>query len=193
MMAMHRAFAGLMAVLLAGVPAAAVRPAEPVPLPGLAPALARSAARAGHWQAAARLWRDLTVARPRDAAAWAGLGHALLALDQPADAALALDRAALIGPADAALWLDRGRAALALDDARAAHAAFAALTAARPDDARAWTGLGIAHDLAGDHTAAQAAYARALAIDPLNTAAQRNSALSRQIAAAAPPPAQVPQ
>ncbi len=173
----------LVLAMLAGSPAIAARPPRPeAAAPTLAPALARAAARAGQWQAAARLWRDLTIARPGDAAAWAGLGHALLALDQAEDAALALDRAATIGPVDAALWLDRGRAALALDDAAAAHDAFAALAAARPDDARAWTGLGIAHDLAGDHAAAQTAYGRALAIDPLNSAAQRNIALSRQLA-----------
>lgn len=167
---------------LAGPAVAAPPPSQAT----LAPALARAAGRAGQWQAAARLWRELTVARPADAAAWAGLGHALLALDRVEDAASALDRAAVLQPAgrkaDPDLLLDRGRAALALDDGAAARTAFAALAALRPADARAQTGLGIAYDMAGDHAAAQSAYARALDIDPLYEAARANMTLSRALA-----------
>lgn len=150
--------------------------------PAPAAALARAAARAGQWDAAARLWRARTEADSRDAMAWAGLGLALLQLDAPADAAAALDRAASLGTPLAALAWPRGQAALALGDAAAARQAFAALVAARPDDPRGWTGLGIAHDLAGAHGEAQAAYGRALALDPLQAAARHNLALSRQMA-----------
>ncbi len=146
---------------------AAAPPAEP----SLNSAMARAAARAGQWQAAARLWRLQTQAEPASGAAWAGLGQAL----------------------DAGLWLPRGRAALALGNAAAARAAFTAYTASRPDDARGWTGLGVALDLAEQHGEAQAAYARALAVDPLNPAARHNLALSQALSQAlARAPARAP-
>lgn len=156
---------------------AAAPPAEP----SLNSAMARAAARAGQWQAAARLWRLQTQAEPGSGAAWAGLGQALLEQGEAGDAAIALDRAALLLPTDAGLWLPRGRAALALGNAAAARAAFTAYTASRPGDARGWTGLGVALDLAEQHGEAQAAYARALAVDPLNPAARHNLALSQAL------------
>lgn len=159
-------------------------------------ALARAAAQAERWDTAARLWRDLTLARPDDAAAWAGLGHALLGLDRTDDAAAALDRAmALVpsvtafapgdaaqAPADTSLVLDRSRAALQQGDGATARRLFAALAARRPADPRVWTGLGVALDLGGRHGEAQQAYDRALALDPLDAAARANMAISRQLA-----------
>jgi Flp pilus assembly protein TadD len=109
------------------------------------------------------------------------LGQALLEDGEPGDAAIALERAALLLPGDAGLWLPRGRAALALGDHAAARAAFAAYTMSRPGDARGWTGLGVALDLAGAHGEAQTAYGRALAVDPLNRAARHNLALSQAL------------
>lgn len=155
--------------------------APPPERPAMSGVMARAAARAGQWQAAARLWRDQTLAQPASGEAWAGLGQALLEDGEPGDAAIALERAALLLPGDAGLWLPRGRAALALGDHAAARAAFAAYTMSRPGDARGWTGLGVALDLAGAHGEAQTAYGRALAVDPLNRAARHNLALSQAL------------
>jgi Flp pilus assembly protein TadD len=165
----------VLAILVAAAPALA----EPQAPPPLGEVMARAASRAGQWPAAARLWRQQTQAEPSNGQAWAGLGVALLEQGEAGDAAIALERAALLLPGDAGLWLHRGRAALALGQHEAARTAFAAFTASRPGDPRGWTGLGVAHDLAGDHAAAQTAYARALAVDPLNAAARHNLALSR--------------
>lgn len=168
---MMRALLALAAVLLVAA----------APAPALNTAMARAAARAGQWQAAARLWRAQTLAEPGSGEAWAGLGQALLEDGQAGDAAIALERAGSLLPGDAGLWLPRGRAALALDDPAAARAAFANYTMSRPTDARGWTGLGVALDLAGQHGEAQAAYGRALAVDPLNRAARHNLALSQSL------------
>lgn len=176
---MMRALLALGAVLLVA--------AEPAPAPALHSVMARAAARAGQWQAAARLWRAQTLAEPAGGEAWAGLGRALLEDGDASNAAIALERAAQLLPDDAGLWLPRGRAALALGDNTAAQAAFAAYTVSRPGDARGWTGLGVALDLLGQHGEAQAAYGRALAVDPLNRAARHNLALSQGLAALAAP------
>lgn len=177
---MRALFLSFLAVLLV---AAAPPAPETIPRSALTSVMARAAARAGQWQAAARLWRSQTLAEPGNGAAWAGLGLALLEQGDAADAAIALERAAQLLPHDVGLWLHRGRAALALGDGAAARAAFTAFTASRPGEPRGWTGLGVALDLAGDHAAAQAAYSRALGVDPLNTAARHNLALSQQLAA----------
>lgn len=161
--------------------------AAPAPAPALNSVMARAAARAGQWHAAARLWRTQTLAEPSSGDAWAGLGMALLEDGEPGDATIALERAALLLPGDAGLWLPRGRAALALGDHAAAHSAFASYTMSRPGDARGWTGLGVALDLIGQHDEAQVAYARALTVDPLNRAARHNLALSKSLAAPAVP------
>ncbi len=149
--------------------------------------VARAAARSGQWQAAARLWRAITVAAPTDAAAWAGLGAALVRLDAPQDAVAALDRAEDLAPDQAGVALDRGRAELALGHGIAAAAAFVSATRINPGDPRGWTGLGIAHDLLGAHAAAASAYDRALAIDPLDVAARHNRQVSALMALAVSP------
>lgn len=161
--------------------------AAPAPAPTLNSVMARAAARAGQWHAAARLWRTQTLTEPGSGEAWAGLGLALLEDGEPGDATIALERAAQLRPGDAGLWLPRGRAALALGDNAAAQASFAAYTMSRPGDSRGWTGLGVALDLIGQHGEAQAAYARALTVDPLNRAARHNLALSQGSAAPAAP------
>lgn len=148
----------------------------------MTPVLARAAARSGQWQAAARLWRELTLANSADAEAWAGLGSALSRTGPPADAVAALARASALSPGRAGIDVDLGRAQLALGNGVAAAAAFQAATLARPGDPRGWTGLGVARDLLGDHIGARAAYARALDIDPLNAAARNNLALSQRLA-----------
>ncbi len=165
----------VLAALLLATPATArsPAPADPAAMNRL---LARAASRAGQWPAAARLWRAVTLASPGDAAAWAGLGGALMAEGEAEAAAAALDRAVALGAGDADLWWQRGRAALALQESAMAYFAFAALAAAAPSDPRGWIGLGIAHDRAGNRTAARASWARALALDPLNAAARHNLA-----------------
>lgn len=159
--------------------------------------VARAAARSGHWQAAARLWRAITVASPADAEAWAGLGAALIRLGPPEDAVAALGRAEALAPGQSAVALDRGRAELALGRGAEAAAAFGVATHVNPGDPRGWTGLGVAFDLLGAHGEADTAYARALAIDPLNTAARHNRQLSSTMALAAaaftPAPTTTPQ
>lgn len=181
----------LLLLAVAALLICAPTPATPAPDPltgtAFSATLAGAAARAGQWQAAARLWRTVTLTRTQDARAWAGLGTALLQTGEPADAAIALDKALALGGADAALWRQRGRAAVALADAAGAQKAFTALLQLAPDDAGGWTGLGVAHDLAGDHAAAAKAYDKALALDPLHAAARHNLALSRQLAGANPP------
>ena len=170
--------------VVAGPREAATAPGAPA---GLAPVLARAAARSGQWESAARLWRARTIANPADAEAWAGLGEALSRTGASADAVAALARAAELAPGRPGLALLLGRAQLQQANPRAALAAFQAATDAQPRNPAAWTGLGIAHDLLGEAQAAQSAYARALAIDPLNTAARHNLALSRAQEAAARP------
>ena len=183
-----RGFLLILACMLLVAPLrAAAPPVDPAPRPALTSIMARAATRAGQWQAAARLWRGQTLALPSDGEAWAGLGLALLEQGEAADAAIALERAALLMPGDFGLWLHRGRAALALGLGPAAHTAFAAYTASRPGDARGWTGLGVALDLSGNHGEAQIAYGRALALDPLNAAARHNLALSQALAVRAAP------
>jgi Flp pilus assembly protein TadD len=148
----------------------------------MTPVLARAAARSGQWQAAARLWREVTLANPADAEAWAELGAALTRTGAPGDAVAALARADTLAPGRPGIAFSLGRAQLALGNGSAAAAAFQAATVARPDDPRGWTGLGVARDLQGEHAAAREAYARALAIDPLNAAARNNLALSQRLA-----------
>jgi len=189
MTAMVRA---LCLLLLAGAVPALARPPLPPTLAhddvGRTMAIvARAASRSGQWQAAARLWRAITVATPTDAAAWAGLGAALVRLDAPGDAIAALGRAENLAPDQAGVALDRGRAELALGHGPEAAAAFDSATRANPGDPRGWTGLGIAHDLLGAHASAASAYDRALAIDPLNVAARHNRQVSASMALAASP------
>ncbi len=151
---------------------------------GMTGVLARAAARSAQWDSAARLWRDVTLAQPDDAGAWAALGEALARTGRPADAIAALARAAELDPLLPGIAPNLGRAQLQQGNAAAAAAAFGAATSATPKDPGAWTGLGIARDLMGDHPAAQQAYARALALDPLHRAARHNHALSLRMQAA---------
>ena len=141
-------------------------------------ALADAVARVGQWDMAARMYREASTANPDDAAAWAGLGQALVESGHAADALAALDRAATLAPGRADIARLRGRATLALGRVADARAAFTAATTEAPADPRGWTGLGVALDLGGDHRAAQIAYGRALAADPLNLAARNDLALS---------------
>ena len=172
------------AIFAAPAPAAS-RTAPPAE--GMGAVLARAAARSGQWVSAARLWRDVTVARPADPQAWAALGEALSRIGQPDDAVSALARAQQLNPRARGLAVNLGRAQLQRGNGPAAAAAFEAAVAEAPKDPAGWTGLGIARDLMGEHAAAREAYARALAIDPLNRAARHNDALSLELAAAAQP------
>ncbi len=158
------------------------------PTPSLLPALASAAARAGQWERAAGLWRQVTIDTPADGRAWAALGEALIAIDEPAAARAALERAAgLIGSDAPGLAYHQGRASLRLGDGREAAAHFERAAVAAPGDPRVWTGLGVAQDLAGDRAAARAAYDRALALDPLHAAALHNRARSAALSAASGP------
>lgn len=150
--------------------------------PAMAMALATAARRSGQWDMAAKLMREATVARPDDAAAWAGLGEALIETGRHEEGLAALGRAHG-KPADATgLARHKGRALVALGRAPEAEAAYRAATAEAPRDPRAWTGLGVALDLQRRHGDAAAAYDRALALDPLSMAARNNRALSLALA-----------
>lgn len=178
--------------LLKPAPLAAAKPVQPAEAAGrMTPVLARAAARSGQWEAAARLWRTATLENPADPVAWAQLGDALSRIGEPASAVAALARAAALNARDPGIALSLGRAQLAQGNGKAAAAAFTTATARKPEDPRGWTGLGVAQDLLGDHAAARIAYARALDIDPLNSAARHNLALSLAIAPQAVP-AQMP-
>ncbi len=68
-------------------------------------AAGRKAIEAGDYERARSLFDRATKQQPTDPQAWAGLGHALLRLDRPADAKTALFRALRLKPDDPNAWL----------------------------------------------------------------------------------------
>jgi len=178
MSAVRILFAAALALACARPALASSHPGRQAKTTARALALAEAVARVGQWDMAGRMYREAVAADPLAAAAWSGLGQALVEDGHPTDALAALDRAQALAPARAGLARLRGRATLALGRIADAEQAFAAATAETPADPRGWVGLGVARDLAGHHAEARAAYARALATDPLDVPARNDLALS---------------
>lgn len=168
----------IISVLLALGAATSVQASKPVAAPASGMAFAAAAARNDQPKIAAKLYRDATLATPKDATVWFGLGKALEADGSLGEAIAALERAGELQPGLPGLACARGRAELRAGHLAEAEISYRTATTEAPADTRGWVGLGITLDLQRRHSEAQAAYAGALRSDPLDRAARNNMALS---------------
>ena len=114
---------------------------------------------------------------PRNVPALLREGAALAALGRDQQAVLSYQRALALQPKSRDARIGLGRLRLKSDPAEAALL-FGEVLKSRPHDVTALIDQGIAEDLQGRHSAAEGNYRAALAVQPDNTAAEVNLALS---------------
>jgi Flp pilus assembly protein TadD len=143
--------------------------------------LADAAMAGGAPDVALRVVGGVLAEHPDDVAALVQEGAALAALGRDDQATLSYQRALAFQPASREARLGLARLKLRSDPAEAAML-FGAVLRGRPDDVTALVDRGIAEDLQGQHGAAEASYRAALAVQPDNTAAEVDLALSLALA-----------
>jgi Flp pilus assembly protein TadD len=140
--------------------------------------MARAALRGGSPQTTLQILADASSrGAPVSVAALVLQGDALTALGRPDEAQIAYDSALKQNTKAVGALIGLGRLKLGSDPA-AAETYFLAATQADPNSGPGWNNLGIARDLQGHHEGAQIAYRQCLGIDPQNSAAVVNLALS---------------
>ena len=140
-------------------------------------AVAEAALRAGSPALALQAVQGILAQTPDDVPALLIQGDAAALLGQRDEAAAAFTRALRHSPDSTRAKLGLGRLRL-YTDANEAASLFQDVVKQEPRNLSALNNLGIAHDLLGQHQKAQESYRRARAIDPTNSPAQVNMALS---------------
>ena len=143
--------------------------------PGIA--VGEEALRDGSPQLALQVAQGLLARSPDDVPALLIQGDAATQLGQNADANAAFLHVLKLRPDSVHAKVGLGRLRLGTD-ASEAVALFQDVLRQEPRNLNALNNLGIARDLLGQHREAQGSYRQARAIDPGNTAAQVNLALS---------------
>lgn len=179
-----RLAAGLLAMLLLGGCAGAVRDSE-LAAQGSLPAMLRVAeknAAAGNHATAARLYRAARQRYPEAAEPPLGLGRALYRLGAYEEAAAAYREVLALAPDSRDGRYGLGKTLIALDRPEAASQALAELLRRAPDSPRARLAMGVALDMQDRHAAAQAQYRRGLEAAPGHVGLRNNLGLSLALA-----------
>ncbi|MEO8715983.1 MAG: tetratricopeptide repeat protein, partial [Acetobacteraceae bacterium] len=146
--------------------------------PALDLRLADATLSAGAPDTALHVVNGMLARDPDDVPALLRRGRALMALNQPADAARSFARVAALRPDSREALTGLARARLAEGDAKNAESAWRQALALAPGEARLRTGLAISLDLQERHAEAQALYRSVLAQTPDDPAIRSDLGLS---------------